>query len=360
MANYKRSWRYLFIPLAIAAAFGIYSFRQPLRKLESIQRELFYGANSFDVSDDGRVLAVGADTDQRDDASLLLMLNSQSLYFTGISARVSQRVSPIEFVSDEFGFLLGCSIDPFVAGREEWPIVPGRLERFSLDGSRKVIVDSVPSPISSLSISADRKLVAVCSDASGDFSHLGQCNVYSLEDGTLKSTFRPAEAFRLRAVFTGEKGECLIVREIHGPSPLRAWLIAGETGEVLHEANISDRGMQLHALVGSSETGEAFVATDGEIGRFKVKDGKFEFEERFYVGRRPYWMDYHAGTGRLAVSVSNGGTNETLSVRIVDVKTQTAFETLINSAGPLKFAPDGKSLYILGLGVQKYFLDQLR
>ena len=358
--NRKTRW-FLVILLALAAVCAVTYCRRPQRVLESLAQDVHYGTLSIDVSDDGRFLAVGADTDRREDASLLLMLNSQSLYFTGVSSRVDQRVSQIKFVSEEFGFLLGCSIDPFVAGREEWPIVPGRLELFGLDGTRKVIVDSVPSPISSLSISADRRLVAVCSDASGDLSRWGECNVYSLEDGTLKSTFRPPEAFRLRAVMTEETDEYLVVCETYNQSPPRAYLIAGETGAVLHEAAISDRRMNLHSLVGAVGTGEAFVGMDGEIGRFEVSEGKFEYKERFYhMGLRPYWMDYHAGTGRLAAGDSQGGSHERYEVRIIDVKTGKAFETIINDAGDLKFAPDGKSLYVLSGGVRKYFLSQLR
>ena len=54
------------------------------------------------------------------------------------------------------------------------------------------------------------------------------------------------------------------------------------------------------------------------------------------------------------------GSHERHAVRIIDVTTRKAFETQINDAGQLKFAPDGKSLYVLSGGVRKYFLDQLR
>lgn len=365
LTNGKQIRRGLVVPFTFVSIIAVFcsisGCTSKPTELEHTKIDLQHETYSFAISEDGQLIAIGAKTDQaRDEASLLLMLNSQSLYFNGISAKLSQWVSHIEFVSLDFGFLLGCSIDPFVAGREEWPIVPGRLERFGLDGSREVIVESIPSPISSLSLSPDRKLVAVCSDASGDFSRLGECNVYSLEDGTLKSTFRPAEAFRIRAVFIGKKGECLVVRQMHSQSPIRAWLLAGETGAVLHEADIKNRRMELHAFVGCIETGEAFVALDGEIGRFEVRDGKFEFEERFYMSSRPYWLDYHAGTGRLAVTVSDDRPREMASVQIVDVKTRTAFNTQINALGPLKFAPDGKCLYILDRGVAKYQLGQLR
>ena len=54
------------------------------------------------------------------------------------------------------------------------------------------------------------------------------------------------------------------------------------------------------------------------------------------------------------------GSHERHALRIIDVTTRKAFETQINDAGQLKFAPDGKSLYVLSGGVRKYFLDQLR
>lgn len=361
MVRLRSFWVYGFVLFAVIVSCAISSCMPRERPLEFISLPFLYGTNSVEVSHDGQFVLLGAASARTgDNTSLLMMLDAQTLYFNGVSGKISQQARDIEFVSDELGFLVGRSTEPGKAHQLDIAGDVGTLELFGLDGTRKVIVDSVPSPISSLSISADRKLVAVCSDASRDFLRWGECNVYSLEDGTLKSTFRPAEAFRLRAVMTKEPGEYLIVSETYNQSPPRATLIAGETGAVLHELDISDRRMQLRGLVGGGGTGEAFVALDGEVGRFEVRDGKFEFEERFYMGVKPDWIDYHAGTGRLAVGASYGGSKERAIVQIIDVKTQKAFETQINTAGPLKFAPDGKSLYILGRGVQKYFLDQLR
>ncbi len=344
-------------------------------ELEHTSIDLQHEMYSIAISEDGQLIALGAKTDQaRDDASLLLLLNSQSLYFNGISTKLSQWVSQIEFVSNEFGFLLGCSIDPSVAGREEWQIVPGRLERFGLDGSREVIVDSIPSPISSLSISPNRRLAAVCNSAATDANSavadenaIASCRFYSLDDGSLISTFVPQDPTKvksLKAAFVDDMNFCLLITQpMHWADRvdrhIHAYLVEANSGKVLQDAAIHDHSDELYGLVSSPATGEAFVAMNGEIGRFKVKDGKFEFEERFYMSSRPYWIDYHAGTGRLAVAVSNDR-REMLSVQIVDVKTRTAFKTQINAAGPLRFAPDGKSLYILNRGVVKYELGQLR
>ena len=72
------------------------------------------------------------------------------------------------------------------------------------------------------------------------------------------------------------------------------------------------------------------------------------------------WIAFDPTRKRLAVGESYGGSHERHAVRIIDVTTRKAFETQINDAGQLKFAPDGKSLYVPGRGVHKYFPDQLR
>ena len=361
MARFRKYWLYGVVLSAIIVSCTIWSCvpRQP--PLESISLPLLYGTNSVGVSRDSQFVLLGAASARtNDNSSLLMMLDAQTLYFNGVSQRIPQQAWHIEFVSDELGFLVGRSTTPGKVNQLKLAVDVGGLELFGLDGTRKVIVDSVPSPISSLSVSADRRLVAVCSDASGDLLRWGECNVYSLEDGKLKSTFRPHEAFRVRAVFTEVTGECLIVCQTYTQSPTRAYLIAGETGSVLYEADISDRRMELHALVGCLGTGEAFVAIDGEIGRLEVKDGKFEYEERFYMGVRPDWIDYHAGTRRLAVGASYGGSEERAVVVIVDVNSRQELSPQISGAGPLKFAPDGDALYIAGAGIHKIYLAQLR
>lgn len=380
MAIRKMTCWCLVVPLATVALWGIDGCSSPKPKLGRIECELHYGARSMGVSNDGRHVAVGAKTDREEDASLVLNLNSQSLNFTGVSARVSQWVSQIEFVSNEFGFLLGCSIDPLVAGREEWPIVPGRLERFGLDGTRQVVVDSIPSAISSLSVSPDRQLVAVCSSAITNANSIVEnadgyacCRVYSVSDGSLISTFvaKNSETVKLlRAVFVQDGTQCLVISQpMHWANAVdkmsHAYLVGSRNGEVLQEVAFRDDPAEIYGLVSSPETGEAFVAVYGEIGRFTFKNGMLEYASFYKTGAFrtsfvPSWIDYHAGTGRLAVGESYGGSRERAAVRIIDVKTRKAFETRIDDAGQLMFAPDGKAIYVLSGGIRKYFLDQLR
>jgi hypothetical protein len=292
-----------------------------------------------------------------------------------VSAKISQWASPIEFVSDEFGFLVGCSINPDDAQHRKWPLVPARLERFGLDGTREVIVESLPSPISSLSVSSDRKRVAVCSDASGTQRRWGECRVYSLDDGTLQSTFRPREANNLKAVFTGDSDRCLITCRPHDDA-VHAYLVDSTTARVLQDTVIAPRGFEIGSLVSSRDTDEVFAIVSGAIGRFAIGDGSFNYDLFYSIGAfdgecHMHWLDYHAGTRRLAVGELITGSREAFVTRIVDASTRNAFDTQINLAGPMKFSPDGKALYILtgsmhrfGLNdtgaVHKCFLDQLR
>ena len=378
------SWSLAATVSAAAIGFCVWGCQSADTLQDNRRCELRYGTFSFGLSADGNTLAVGAAGESgSSDHSLVLLLSSGDLYFTGVSAKVSQWVSPIEFVSDEFGFLLGRSIDPETAERNKWPSVPGCLERFGLDGTRKLIIDSLPSPISSLSVSPNRRLVAVCNSTVTDSETLATCRVYSLDDGSLVSTFTPQNPQTvklLKAVFVDDADHCLIVSQpMHWADHLndvsRAYLTDAGTSEVLQEVDIYDPSAELFGLVSSPETGEVFAAIGGVIGRFTVGNGGYEYEQfystgAFSLGCDIKWLDYHAGTGRLAVGEIVDGSRRESATRIVDVKTRKAFDTQLNIAGPLKFSPDGKALYVLtGVmrdgrndvgGVHKYLLDQLR
>ena len=335
---------------------------------------------SIDVSTDGKYLGVGVAVGNSTDGSgLFLIYDSEPVYFTGFSGREPQWVSQVEFVSAEFGFLLARSIDPVECERQNWPIVPASLERFGLDGTRKVIAASLPSPLTSLSVSPDHRLVAVCNQMSADFETPATCRIFSLEDGSMLSMYSPPYVRLLKAEFVGDSQQCLIVAAPpHWPGPgrpvaqlkdkgIRAFLMDVRDGSVMQEYEIRDdnRSTDVYDLRSSPQTNEAFVAVHGEIGRFTLKAGRFEYERFYSVGAFdsgfvPQWIDYNAKTGRLAVGESYGGSHEQNAVRIIDTKTRRAFDARINNAGIVRFSPDGEALYVLSAGVHKYYLNQMR
>ncbi len=199
-----------------------------------------------------------------------------------------------------------------------------------------------------LSVSPDRRLVAVGSNATGDPKRWGECRVYLLEDGTLQSTFRPPEALVLKAAFTGESDQCLIVSRPYN-AEMRAYLTKTKAGEVLQEGESPSQSPELKELVSSPETGEVFAAVSGGIGRFSVGKGGFEYEHFYSTGAfgpscQIRWLDYHAGTGRLAVGEIVTESRRASATRIVDVKNRKACDAQINIAGPLTFSPDGKAI----------------
>ncbi|MEZ6035573.1 MAG: hypothetical protein R3C17_20950 [Planctomycetaceae bacterium] len=315
-------------------------------------------------------MAVSADgAYAKDDTALITLIDAQSCWFTGVSARTSQHVENIEFVSHEFGFLLGRSIAPADAERNDWSIVPASLERFGLDGTRQVIVDAIPYPISSMAVSADGKLVAVCTKPLMDEKPVpvwAECRVYSLEDGKLVSRVQPAEATVLKAGFIGESESCLIASQPFHPGHPQAYLVSAKSGEILQESTIADSITEIYSLVTAPQSNEAYVATTAVVWRFAINGRAFEFE-KFHTksairntGVNPKWMAFDPIRQRLAVGEETSGTYHLSATTIIDIPSRTAMHPSARTAGPMRFSPDGNSLFVLGSPVTRVNLRPLR
>lgn len=383
MSEQKKRWwrqtRTLFGIITVAVVAAIFwSFQWPSYPTIRNEEYLHFTARgySLDLADDGRFVAIGVGGDnlQQSDTSLFLLLN-QNLYFSGVSAKVSQWTSQIKFVSNDYGFLVARSIDPGVREHENWPVVPASLERFGLDGNREVVVDSLPAEITSLSVSPDRQLAAVGigkTDRNGNWD--ASVRVYSLKDGTLISEFASPNVVQFKVAFTKDSKHCLAVAESGDFAKMnirdfryagmRAYLISASDAVTVQEQKIHNISGSLYQLICSPETDEAFVAFHGEIGRFALADNEFTYETfqtdgAFHGGMRPQWMDYNAATGRLAVGESYAGTYDVNATWFMDVKSRKKFRTRIDGAGDLRFSRDGDWLYLLGGGISRYYMRDL-
>ena len=352
--------------LSITSIAGCGRQEQQLELAPGLQQTI---GRAFAVSADGKYVAVSADgAYTKDDTALIMLVDAQTSWHTGVSARTSQHVENIEFVSNEFGFLLGRSIAPADAERNDWSIVPASLERFGLDGTRHLIVDAIPYPISSMAVSADGKLVAVCTKWLSDEKApaWAECRVYSLEDGKLVSRVQPAEATVLKAGFIGESENCLIASQPFHPGHPQAYLVNAKSGEILQESTIADSITEIYSLVTAPQSNEAYLATTAVVWRFTINGREFEFEQ-FYTksaihntGFNAEWMAFDPIRKRLAVGERSGGTYDVSATTIIDIPSRTAMHPSPKAAGPMRFSPDGYALYVLGSPLTKVNLRGLR
>lgn len=358
MAAYvKSSWFLILLPLSFFGLLGCQKHTQewPAYEYSDLQCRGWHTALS--LSDDDKCLAVSADgASARDNSSIVAIRDGQTTYFTGVMIKTSPRVEQIEFVSNEFGFLLALSIDPDEARQMKWPVLPYSLEQLKLNGERRVVVNSIPHPICSLALSADRKLAAVCMSAVSDPPVAAQCCVYSLEDGKQVSKLEVPNALESKAVFVGNTHN-LIVLTNSPYHPERAYLIRAESGEVLQETQLP-RDNPIYCLVGSSQVNEVFCSQAGAIFRIVVEWDIFRISE-FYkqnllggVGIHAKWLAIDSSGMLLAAGESSGGSEERNATQFIDVSTGRLRKPMLEYSGPMRFSSDGKWLYFPSRRVQ--------
>lgn len=328
---------------------------------DGIQRyELPLGGYSLDISSDGNILAVSTKEYHPEQSSVTQL--SADLQPRGIAAEIPQKATHIEFVSNKFGFLIGSGIDHGSFEEESWP-VSTTLQRCGLDGSCNAVSAPVAYRISSLSTSADGTLAVLCRGVSRGGPLSDKCAVYSLLSGelittsSLKDTASRTPLYGLQATFVDAK-RCLIVASPYGTkysNRTSAILMDAETGNTICELPLYDNPRQIHSIVQSSTTNEVFVAIAGRVGRITIFEDRLEFEDDFYtstaIGPGSYiqWLDYNAKNRALAIGESIFGSSREAVTQIIDVKTRKALKLAkpIPIAGPMRFSPDGESLYIL-------------
>ena len=360
MAAYvKSSWFLILLPLSFFGLLGCQKHTQewPAYEYSDLQCRGWHTALS--LSDDDKCLAVSADgASARDNSSIVAIRDGQTTYYTGVMIKTSLRVEQIEFVSNEFGFLLALSLHPDEARQMKWPVGSPSLEQLKLNGERRVVVNSIPHPICSLALSADRKLAAVCMSAVSDPPVAPQCCVYSLDDGKQVSKLELPNAFngKAKAVFVGNTHH-LVVLTNSPYHPERAYLIRAESGEVLQETKLP-RDSSIYCLVGSSQVNEVFCSQSGAILRIVVEGDIFRISE-FYkqnlhggVGINAYWLAIDSSGKLLAAGESSGGSEERHATQFIDVSTGRLRTPMLEGSGPMRFSSDGKWLYFPSKRVQ--------
>lgn len=328
------------------------------------------------LSNDGTILALGTGLDTRfyygdEQKSSLILLNTHSLEPLTAPVLFSHSVSHIEFVSEEFGFLVGVSNDFSevldVAERTERQ-AHGSIHKVGLDGSSKLIAERLPMPFTSLAVSPDHKVAAVCSAA--QFGEDAKCRFVNLEDGNILSMFSPSFCETLTVTFSGDSQYGVLVtnERLHPavgrpePTPDEHWtrmfLVAVTTGDLVETKLLCDSNESIvPPLQTSHTTGEHHVLYSRDIVSVLVQNKKIVMQEVFRreVSSLPrtariFAFDFDPINKRIALADTYDGSHTGCNIWFVDVPSTKLASCQIARKDRLfqvKFSPDGLSLFAL-------------
>lgn len=359
----------LWYPMIALCVGGCNESMQPVQELELSERYTV-----MEVSDDSQVLALctGLETTSGDNQkSFLILMNTGTM--APITARVpfDYWVSHIEFVSEDFGFLVGVSNDFStvldVAERTELQS-HGSIQKVGLDGSIRPIAENLPMPFTSLAVSPDHKVAAVCSAA--QFGEDATCRFIDLENGKTLSTFLPSFCDTLMVTFSDDSQYgVLVTNERYSPAvgrpeptPDELWtrmfLVAVTNGELVETKLLCDSNQRIVPPIQTShKTGERHILYSRDIASFTVQDKQIvtqqvlpRVESSLPRATRIFNFDFDPINRRLALAHTYDGSHTGCNVWFVDVPTRKLATCQIARNDRLyqvKFTPDGLSLFAL-------------
>ena len=342
---------------------------QPVQEVELPER-----CTVMEVSDDSQVLALGTGletTSGDNQKSFLILMNARTMEPITAPVDFDYWVSHIEFVSEEFGFLVGVSnefstvLD--VAERTELQS-HGSIHKVGLDGSTRLIAEKLPMPFTSMAVSPDHKIAAVCSAA--QFGEDATCRFINLENGKTLSTFSPSFCETLMVTFSDDSQYgVLVTNERHSPAvgqpeptPDERWtrmfLVAVKNGDLVETKLLCDsNGRIAPPLKTSHTTGEHHVLYSRDVASFTVQDKHIVTQQVF---RREgnslprtahiFNFDFDPINKRLALADTYDGSNTGCNIWFVDVPSRKLATCRIARNDRLfqvKFTPDGLSLFAL-------------
>ncbi|MBL8810595.1 MAG: hypothetical protein JNM43_10495, partial [Planctomycetaceae bacterium] len=218
-------------------------------------------------SDDGEIVATVSNGSYHDDnSSIVEIRDAQTTYPTGTMIRTSSRVREIEFVTNDFGFLLACSSRYPIASEENSERPVSSLEQLCLSGKRKVVVARIVDVISSMAVSSDHQMVTVCTRPRAYAVENAHCYVFSLPDGREIARFSPEKVKRMVGVFVGDANNIFLWAGETGHRAV-GYLVEARSGQILQQCDVSEGEIEVNSIVAPAASDDVFVSTAGSVYR---------------------------------------------------------------------------------------------
>ncbi len=331
----------------------------------------------MEMSDDGHVqaLSTGIETIKGDNQKpFLTLIDASSMAPVMAPLAFDDWVTHIEFVSNEFGFLVAVSPESSSSQgveKERQSQLLGSIHRVGLDGNRKVVSDGLPVPLTSLTVSSNHRIAAVCSRA--QFGEDAQCRFINLEDGAIISVVSPPFSEHLSATFSRDSRYGVIIASGRNrlavgraePTPDQSdgqiLLVNIADGELVRKkVNSTFDGNSGLLKVRSSETsGEQHISYENHnsITSIIVDSDQIQIQEILkasqlngHAGFEVFDFDFDAVSNRIAVADRYTGSHTGSAVLFFDLQRQKLANCGIRRKDWMyqaRFSPDGRSLFAL-------------
>ena len=315
-------------------------------------------------------VAVGTGLTDNGDHSNITLLDAKSLRVVWSSVRIPYELTHLEFVSQDFGFLAAVWANPIVF-KDIAVSSQASLVQVRYNSTFDVLIDKIPGRVTSLAVTPDRQLVAVCSEAQGKED--ATCRVFRLSDRKLLWTWSPTYCQRLSVVFTNDSQQCfLATQESHhlesarappakNDTGMRVFLVSANNGTLLQREEWNDSRSLGHQpfLAASSTDPEAFALFHREIRKVTFQNNGFVSETLLSTNglnalhAYPVRIDFNPKCGFLPFA-STGDHREGHQPSIWflnrdngSVSDRRVFRYDLSS---FRISPDGKLLYVLHPG----------
>jgi WD40 repeat protein len=331
------------------------------------------GCVTVAISHDGKFVATGtAGHGSQSFKSTVVIHDAKTLTPVRPPSKTPQWVSILKPVRSPNGFLAALSNDPNLHPKEPRPSA-GSIVLFSVASGNKQIVAEVQNPITSIALSPDERMLAVCSGPTSGANSV--CTLFSFPDGKLITTFSPKANGRLHATFPNDSTKCLILCSRPGiyravpdkEKAVKAFLISTENAVIIDESVLDRRDIPVYGVARSRDDGVVVISSEWWIGRCEVESESIGFET-IREGGGPLFA-YHPGRHLAAKGVCLIGSSPESYVDFTDMSTGKRFETHIvtrTEVADLAFSPDGNWLFAIGFDgesrslLEKYDLHGLK
>jgi len=311
------------------------------------------------ISDDGDLLAIVAEgAYPPDDSSIVQIRNARTTYPNGTMIRSSQGVRHLAFVSKDFGFLMATSNER----RDGSRATSARMEQLKLTGERKVVFQEFSSQVSSLAVSTDRTLVAICIQPPDESLQGAECHIFSLEDGRKLADFAPGGIGMMQGVFVGTTNNLLLAAKVENGGTA-AYLVEARTGQLLQECPISPISQTVNSIVASPVLNDVFISENVGIYRIDARLGHMSADVFYTTTIRggtqlcASWLAVNPTGTLLAVGERDFGRGVGAGTQIIEIPVARRRSPILKTVGPMVFSPDGDWLCF---GDRRFQLQQLR
>lgn len=336
-----------------------------LQPIQTVSLDQDYRVMAFSANGDH--LALGSGLADNLDHSNITLLDTKSLLPVWTSVRVPYELTHLQFVSEDFGFLAGVWANPLLfKGNPD--ASKASLVQVRYDTTFDVLIDQIPGPLTSLAVSPDHQLVAVCSEAQGNKED-ASCRVYRLSDHKLLWTWSPDFCQGLSVAFTNDSEHCLLATQVthrlahakNVPDPedsgMRIFLVSANDGKLLHRQRHNDESAVYNpSLVASPTESEAYVLFHREIRRITIETDGFVSKTLLSTDglnalhAYPYQIAFSPKCDFLPfASFGDQREGHNASMWFVNAATGIVSNTQVSRFNICDFSisPDGRTLYVL-------------